>query len=133
MFQQMTGQGKHAALHFDRGHIFRLKFLGGKRIRSPGINFGAARKNVEGSEIIFRPGMNRQMRLGNDDHAGDPVRVKRMEDDIHDPRMRMFGRFHHDGFNFMNIVQDFGIAMVKFDQKMSSKRSQGEKIIDLLF
>ena len=121
MLQQMRRHGKHAALHFDGGHVLGFKFFGGVRVGFPGIDFRAAGKHIEGSKIIFGPRMNRQMRFGDDHHAGDAVRIEGVKHHIHNPGFGVFGRFNHDGFNFMNIVQDFGIAVVEFDEQMSSE------------
>jgi hypothetical protein len=44
------------------------------------------------------------------------VRVEGMKDHIHDSRLGDFGRFNHDGFYFMDIVQDFGVAVIEFDE-----------------
>jgi len=128
----MRRQRQHSALHFHRGHVFGFKFLGGKIVRLPRIDFGAARKDIDRRKTEFRPRVDGQMRFGNHDHARDPVRIERMKDHIHDACFGRLGRIDHNGFDFMDIVQDFGVAVVKFDEKMTSERSQDEKIIDLL-
>jgi hypothetical protein len=127
VLQEVRRKRQHAAFHFHRGHVFRLKFLGGKIVRPPWIYFGAARKDIDGSKIIFGPCVNRQMRFGNDDDAGNSVRIKGMENNIHDSGFGHFRRFNHDRFDFVHIVQDFGVAMVEFDEEVPTERSQGEK------
>jgi hypothetical protein len=127
VLQKMRRKRKHAASHFHRGHIFGFKFLGGKVVRPPRIDFGAAGKYINGREIVFGPGVNSEMRFGNHDHAGDAVRIKGMKNDIHDSGLGHFGGLDHNGFHFVNIVQDFGVAVVKFDEEVPSKRSQGKK------
>jgi hypothetical protein len=107
MFQQMSRQREHAAFHFHRGHIFRFKSFGGEIIRFPGIDFRAARKNVDRRETVFGPGMNGEMRLGDHDDAGNSVRIKRVKNDVHNARFGVFGRLHHNGFHFMHIIKDF--------------------------
>ena len=121
MLEQMCGHGKHAALHLNGGHILGFKFFRREIIRPPGIDFRAAGVDIDRSEIEFRPGMNREMRLRDHNNAGDAVRIKGVEHDVHNSRMGMLGRIHHDRFDFVNIVQDFGIAVVKFDQQMPAE------------
>ena len=121
MLQKMRRQGQHAALHFDGGHVLGFKFFGGVVVGFPGIDFRPAGKHIQRRKIIFRPRVDRQVRFGDHDHTRDPVRIKRMEHDVDDPRLRVFGGFDHDGFDFMDIVEDFGITVVKFDQQMSSE------------
>ena len=116
MFQQMRRQRKHAAFHFNGGHVFSFKFFRHVIISAPRINFRTAGVNIDGSKIKFGPRMNRQMRFGDHHHAGDAVRIKRMKNDIDNPGMRMLGGFHHDGFNFVHIIENFAIAVVELNQ-----------------
>jgi hypothetical protein len=111
----MRWEWQDAALHFDGGHAFRFKFFGGEIIGLPRIDLCAAGENVERREIIFRPCVDREMRFGDHDDAGDSVGVKRVKHDIDDARLRVFGGFNHNGFDFMHIIKDFGIAVVEFD------------------
>jgi hypothetical protein len=127
VFQQVSGKRKHAAFHFHRGHIFSFKLLGSKIVRPPRIYFGAARKNIDRGETVFGPGVDGQMRFSNHHHARNAVWIKRVKHDIHDSRFGDFCRFDHDGFDFVYIVQDFGITLVKFYEEVPSERSQGEK------
>lgn len=104
MLQHFGRQLKDAALHFHRRAILGLETLRHVIVRAPRVDFGAAGVNVDGSKIVFRPGVDREVRFGDDDDAGDAVRVEGVEHDVHDVRARMLGRVHHDAFNFMYIV-----------------------------
>jgi hypothetical protein len=121
VFQEMRGQRQHAAFHFQRGHVLGLKFLGGKIVRLPRIDFGAAGEHIDGGETVFGPGVDRQMRFGDHDNARDAVRIKGVEHHVDNPRFGDFGGFHHYRFDFVHIIQDFGIAVVEFDQEMPTK------------
>ena len=104
MLEEVRGHRKHTALHFERGHIFRFKFFGGVAVGFPRINFRPAGKHIERSEIIFRPGMNGEMRFSDHNDSGNTVRIKGVKNNVHDAGFRMFGGLDHDGFDFMNIV-----------------------------
>ena len=121
VLQEVRGQGKHAALHFQRGHIFRFKFFGGVIVRLPWIDLGSTGEHIDRSEIIFGPGVNRQMRLRDHHDAGNAVRIEGVEDNVDNSGFRVLGRFDHDGFHFMHIVEDFRIAVVEFNEEMSSE------------
>ena len=117
----MRGKREHAAFHFQRGHIFGFKFFRRKIVGLPRIDFRPAREHIDRRKIIFGPGVDRQMRFGDHHHAGDPMRIKRVEDHVDNARFGHLGRFDHNFFNFVYIVQDFGIAVVEFDEEMTSE------------
>ena len=121
MLQLAGRNGEHAALHFDRGHILGFEFLDHKIVRAPGINFGATRIDIDRGVIVFGPGVDGEMRFGDDDDTGDAMRIKRVEDSIDDSGPGMFGGVHHDRFDFMHVVQHFGVAIIKFDQQVPAK------------
>ena len=107
MLEQLSRQLKNAALHFQRRGIFGLKAFGHVVISAPGVDLGSASVNIYGSEVVFGPGMDGQVRLGNHDHAGNAVRIERMEDHVHNVGMRVLGGIDHDGFDFMHVVKNF--------------------------
>lgn len=121
MLQQARRQRQDAALHFDRGHIFGLEFLGRVVIRAPGIDLGPTGKDIQRSKVIFGPGMNGQMRFGDHNDTGNPMRVECMKHNVDDTRLGHLRGLDHNGFHFMHIVQDFGVAVVEFDQEVTAE------------
>lgn len=115
------GQRENTTLHFNRGHIFGFKFFRRKVIGLPGIDLRAAGEDIERSKIIFGPGMDRQMRFRDDDHSGNSMRVKRVKDHIDNAGFGDFGRLDHHGFDFVDVVENFGVALVEFDQEVASE------------
>ncbi len=89
-------------------------------IGSPGVDLGAAGVNVDGSEIIFGPGVDGQMGLGNDDHAGNAVGAEIVEHHVHNVCLRVLGGAHHDLFNTAHVRDNPVIALIHFDEKMTA-------------
>lgn len=118
MLEEVSGDGQHAALHFNSGHIFGFELFRREIVSPPGIDLCSAGKNVDGRVIVLGPGVDREMRFGDHDDSGNSVRVKGMKNDIDDPCPRVLGGINHDRFDFMDIIQNFGIAVVKFDEQM---------------
>jgi hypothetical protein len=118
VLQQAGGNWQNSTLHFNGGHIFCFKFFRRVIVSPPGIDFRPAGEDIHRRVIVFGPGMDGEMRFGNHDHAGDSVRVKGVEYRVNDPRPGVLGGIDHDGFHFMDIVQEFGIAVVEFNQQM---------------
>ena len=121
MLQHLGRQLQDPALHFQRRGVLGFKAFGHVVISAPRVDLRAAGVNVYGSKIVFRPRVNGQVRFGDDDDAGNAVRVKGMENDVHNVRMRVFGGIDHDGFDFVHVVENFGVAVIQLDEEMPAE------------
>ena len=68
--------------------------------------------------------MDGEVRLLNDDDAGDAVGIEIVEENVDDGGFGGFGRSHHGFFDFPGIADYFGVAIVQFDEQMTAQSFQ---------
>ena len=61
-------------------------------------NVWAAAEQIHANTRVLWPSMNRQVRLGEDDHPGQPVRTKFVERGVDYRGTRQLGSMNHDFF-----------------------------------
>src|SRR5690606_30452116 len=110
---------EHAAANLGRGHTSRLEVLDQVVAGVPGIDPIPTGKDVDGCIAVLRPGMDRQVGLGDHDDAADPLRAELMESDLPDLGAGCQGCVDHDLFNALSVVQDLRAAVIHLDQNVT--------------
>src|SRR5206468_4228621 len=108
-----------AALELDHGGPGRPQLLDeivGGRLRLEDI---AAGEHVDGGVAVFRPSVNGEVRLGNNDDATDAERIELVENHIHDGRLRTLGRLDHGRLHGLEAVERFRVAVEQLEQQVS--------------
>jgi len=85
------------------------------------IERAAAGENVHGGEAVFRPGVNGDVRLGDDDDAADAVRAEVVKDfGDYGPVPRPDG-VEHDRPKPLGVLEQRGIAVVEFEERVEGE------------
>ena len=98
------------ALHFGGQHGLCGERLSREFCREPRIGMVATRVKIHCGIAGFRPRVNRDMRLGENDHAGDALRFETMERDFHNSRSRCPCRADHHLADRIDVGECLGIT-----------------------
>jgi hypothetical protein len=113
------GLEEDAALELDHGGAGRPQLLDeivGGRLRLEDI---AAGEHVDGGVAILRPGVDGEVRFGNDDDAADAERIELVEHHVHDGRLRALGRLDHGRLHGLEAVERLRVAVEQLEQQVS--------------
>jgi hypothetical protein len=81
----------------------------------------ATGKNINGSEIMLRPGMEGQMALGDDHDPAPTVGIKLVKHIGHDRGLCHSRRFQAGGVEIVPIIDQRVIALTQIDQPVMSE------------
>lgn len=96
--------------------------------RTPWIERIAAGEQIDRREAVLGPRVDREMRFGDHDDAGDAVRAEVVHDDVRDDRRP--GELHGGDellAEAIHEIQDLGIAAVILDEEVAAERSQAAR------
>ena len=105
-------------MHFEHRVCFGIESLFQIVKCQPGIDIVAAGEKISRGVLIFRPCVNRQMALLDDNNAGDAPRRKMVKIRAYDRGVGLGRGADHGVFNISDIVQYIRIAGEKFDKNM---------------
>jgi hypothetical protein len=87
--------------------------------RHVGLEHVAAGEHVHRGVAVLGPGVNRQVRLGDDDDSADAKRVELVKDDVDDGGLSPLGRLHHGRLHGVQTVQGFRVAVEQLEQQVT--------------
>src|SRR6476661_1799113 len=87
--------------------------------RHLGLEHVAAGEHVDRGVAVLGPGVDRQMRLGDDDDSADAKRVELVKDDVDDGGLGSLGRFHHGRLHGVQTVQGLCVAVEQLEQQVT--------------
>src|ERR1700730_8732211 len=103
---EYAGLVLHTPPHFCGQHLFGLELLGGEPAGFPGIGVVAARVDIHRSIAVFRPCVNGQVRLRNNDDTANPLRVKAVKCGLEDLRVCFFRGLDENICHFVDVAED---------------------------
>lgn len=83
------------------------------------VDLPATGEEIHSSIAVFRPGVDGEMRFGDDNHTAHPVRAEVMKDLPHDGSPGYPCRLNHHLSEIRRIVQEMPSAVVVFHQQLS--------------
>src|SRR5712671_4981315 len=87
--------------------------------RHLGLEHVAAGEHVDRGVAILGPGVDRQMRLGDDDDSADAKRVELVKDNVDDGGLSPLGRLHHGRLHGVQTVKGFRVAVEQLEQQVT--------------
>src|SRR5262249_55234078 len=81
----------------------------------------AACEDIDCGVTVLGPRVNAQMRLGDDDHAADAVRIEPMKYRVHEGRARRECRILHASTDGRDVVEDPSIAIEEFGEEVATQ------------
>ena len=79
----------------------------------------AAGEDVHGGVPVLGPGVDREVGLGDDDHAADPERVELVKDDVDDGRLSPLGGLDHRALHGLKAVDGLRVAVEQLEQQVT--------------
>lgn len=105
---------EHTPLYLSRRGVFRFKMFDQIIARIPRIDGVTAGENVNRSVANFRPRVNRQMGLGNDDDTADTLGAKLVKCDFSHFSTGFKSGLHHNFLYCLSVIDKFRVATKSF-------------------
>src|SRR5690242_3195330 len=118
-------QERPAVIHEDAALELDHRGPGGPELfhevvgRHLGLEHLAAREHVDGGVPILGPGVDRQVRLGDDDDSADAERVELVKDHVDDGGLGSLRGFHHGRLHVVQTVDGFCVAVEQLEQQVT--------------
>src|SRR3569832_678060 len=108
------------APHFDYRALTGAELLGEVSIGGLTVEYLAAGEDINRGIAELRPGVDREMRLGDDDYSRDSYRIELVEHNLDDGGTRALRRFNHDVFNPLQIVKALTVAVKQIHDDLAA-------------
>lgn len=100
--------------------------LGGKRLfemasNDSVIEFPATREDIHGGVVVFRPGVNGDMRLGDHHYSTHAIGAEVVKHGFNNRAVSGANRCHQRHFDFASAEQARAIAVVVFNEGVSTE------------
>src|SRR5690625_238875 len=112
---------EQAALHLHARNVAGIELILQKFLDYPRVDRIAAGKDIHGRVTVFRPRVDRYVRLRNDHSTADAVRTKGVECVCNNGCTRQAYPFEKNLADTLLTVEDVPITVVELDQNLSSK------------
>jgi|GEM_PF-3446407 len=112
---------EYPTLELDDVHTVRTELLHEIVCSHLGLEGIATGEDIHRGVAILRPGVNREMRLGDHDHTGDPERIELVEDHVHDRRLGALCGLDHRRLHDLEATDRFPIAVEELHQQVPTE------------
>jgi hypothetical protein len=75
---------------------------------------GTTGEDIGGGVAVFRPGVNSEMRFGNDDDATNALRAELVERFSQDSSAASYGSSEHNFSDGFEVIKKFAVAIIEF-------------------